>query len=542
MHKERYTSCGFMICIVIVLLLTVASRGIGLTYNLSIHPDESAFYTASESLARHILDPDVPFVEEKEYPEGAYVLQLPFQLMKEFLGIPHWFWQSAQCWSRVSSLFYFTLSAIYGILILTKFMSRSKVAAILYALTMCFSLFFIEHSRYGVGDMGSLWLLMAIVYHCACALETQKTGHLLCAFFCVGIMGAVKYPQLFFTIIPAGTYLRMTGRNQGKGKTAAGILLLVLVSLLAFLMFSPKAAADPGYFLRVIDREGKAYDTEGTGYQTGGVFNHALSLIVYSLLYSDFPFSFLLVAVFFCKSIGGKPSDCGSEFLFQKLLPVTITLFLAYNIMIRNFVFRTMVPFFGITALYASEAAGKLYSYSSRKGCRIGRIVVLLLTCVMVLRGGLLLWITGHQGDEKSRFTSLFAETVDEHWNQVTLLLPYNVATEYSFGDYLQCPEDLPVTELRLAPYAEQNESLTLRPGELLVTGAYEHWVVAPFFIPPEKDITKDLWKSFREANQDYYVGQIYPTGYYYLFGAWVRCGTLAQFMIPCNMVYYRST
>jgi len=28
MHKERYTSCGFMICIVIVLLLTVASGGL----------------------------------------------------------------------------------------------------------------------------------------------------------------------------------------------------------------------------------------------------------------------------------------------------------------------------------------------------------------------------------------------------------------------------------------------------------------------------------------------------------------------------------
>ena len=48
-----------------MLLVAIASRGVGLTYNLSIHPDESEFYTASESLARHILDPEVPFEEEK---------------------------------------------------------------------------------------------------------------------------------------------------------------------------------------------------------------------------------------------------------------------------------------------------------------------------------------------------------------------------------------------------------------------------------------------------------------------------------------------
>ncbi len=541
MHKDRYVNLCFWTCIVAVLLLTIVSRGIGLTYNLSIHPDESEFYTASESLARHILDPEVPFEEEKEYPEGGYILQMPFQLMKELLKSSHWFWSSAQCWSRISSVFYFVLAAVYGILILTKYMSRSKSAALLYALTMCFSLFFIEHSRYGVGDMGSLWLLMAIVFHSARALETGKMAHLVCAFFCAGVMGAVKYPQLFFVVIPVGTWLRMKRQIPGKGRKAAGVMLLLLVTALSFLMCSPKAAVDPAYFLRVILREGDAYVAGGTSYRTGGVLNHVISVIVYTLLYSDYPLSFLLVAVFFCKSIAGKSSDNEADFLFYKLLPITMTVFLTYNMFIRTLVFRTLTPFFGMTALYAAEATGRLYRHWNRKGHRIGCAVVLLLTCLMVLRGGWLLQITGHQGDEKDRFTSLFAETVDEQWNKVTLLKPYNVATEYSFGDYLQCPQDLQITELRLDPYAQENEGLTIQPGELLVTGAYDYWVAAPSFIPMEKDGTVVLWESFKQANQDYYAGQIYPDAYYYLFGGWVRGGTLAQFMMPCNMVYYRS-
>ena len=138
MHKNRFGNIVFWICIVAVLLVAIASRGVGLTYNLSIHPDESEFYTASESLARHILDPEVPFEEEKEYPEGGYILQMPFQLMKELLKSSHWFWSSAQCWSRISSVFYFVLATIYGILILTKYMSRSKSAALLSA-PVCFS-------------------------------------------------------------------------------------------------------------------------------------------------------------------------------------------------------------------------------------------------------------------------------------------------------------------------------------------------------------------------------------------------------------------
>jgi len=115
------------------------------------------------------------------------------------------------------------------------------------------------------------------------------------------------------------------------------------------------------------------------------------------------------------------------------------------------------------------------------------------------------------------------------------------VATEYTFADYLQCPQDLPIKEIHLETYAAENGGVILQPGELLVTGAYDYWMTAPFLVPREKDAITDLWESFQQANQDYYVGQIYPNSCYYLFGGWIRGGTLAQFLIPCNMVYYRS-
>ncbi|MBR5529859.1 MAG: glycosyltransferase family 39 protein [Oscillospiraceae bacterium] len=539
MQKDTYNKLFFLLCVIVILGITIVSRACGLTYNLSIHPDESEFYIASSSLAQSLLDPSVPYVEEKEYPEGGYILQLPFQLLRELVGSSRWFWASSQCWNRLSSVFYFVLATVYGILILTNYMSRSKPAAILYALTMCFSMFFIEHSRYGVGDMGSLFLLMATIYHSARALQTKNLLHLAAAFACTGILGAVKYPQIFFILIPGGAYLRMCGKDRKKA--TLGMLAFALLAVLSLLMFSPKAAVDPAYFLRVLDREGKAYVTEGTGYDTGGVINHVICTVLYTLLYSDFPLSFLLVVVYFSKSVAKRSYDSETDYLFQRWLPIVGILFFSYNMFTGTLVFRTLTPYFGMTALYSSEVAGKLYTYRDKKGHKPGRAIVLLLTCLMIVRGGWLLQMTGHQGDEKDRFTTLFTASVDENWNKVTLLKPYNVATAYSFDFYMECPPDLSVTTIDLKAYAEENNGVAMRPGELVVTGAYDYWLAAPHFIPRAKDETVEIWEAFKQTNQDYYVGQIYPSGSYYLFGAWIRCGTLGQFMMPCNMVYYRS-
>ena len=92
--------------------------------------------------------------------------------------------------------------------------------------------------------------------------------------------------------------------------------------------------------------------------------------------------------------------------------------------------------------------------------------------------------------------------------------------------------------------YIGKNNSLTIQPGELVITGSYEYGLMAPYFVSYKNSLSASedaIWAKFKQANQDYYVGQIYPSSYYYLFGGWIRGGTLSTFLMPCNMVYYRG-
>ena len=69
---------------VLVLLLVLVTRAISLTYQIDIHPDEYKFARSTDSLMNAILVPGTDFVEEKEYPEGAYYFHLPFD---KFIGV-----------------------------------------------------------------------------------------------------------------------------------------------------------------------------------------------------------------------------------------------------------------------------------------------------------------------------------------------------------------------------------------------------------------------------------------------------------------------
>lgn len=174
-NEKRY--CLLIVFVVIGICIT---RGIGLTYNMSIHPDEKVFYSAADSLANYITGGAEEFVEVKEYPEGAYIFQMPFQLLRKGLEIVTGCEQNAVIWGRVSSVFYFIIAVILGIMILKQFFGNSILSMAVYGLTMTFSLYFIEHSRYGVGDMISLFLLMLIIYMSGMAIITNEGGVSTC--------------------------------------------------------------------------------------------------------------------------------------------------------------------------------------------------------------------------------------------------------------------------------------------------------------------------------------------------------------------------
>ena len=98
--------------------------------------------------------------------------------------------------------------------------------------------------------------------------------------------------------------------------------------------------------------------------------------------------------------------------------------------------------------------------------------------------------------------------------------------------------------EISMESYAIQNGGISLQAGELLVSGSYDYGLMAPYLVSGNRRMTtaeERLWEAFKQENQEYCVGQIYPSGYYYLFGGWIRGGTMSTFLMPCNMVYYRS-
>ena len=265
----------FAFAVLLIVFLNIATKLPGLTYNMSLHPDEGVFYKAASSMADSILVPDAEYKEQKEYPEGAYIFQLPFHIagkvIEKVFGIDY----NAQVCGRISSLAYFVLAVVIGMNILFRYLGQSLISTVVYGITMTFSLFFIEHSRYGVGDMVSLFLLLSIIYLTAKAFSPGskhsagfRNGYYYAACAAGGAMGAVKYPQLLFVLIPiccVWYYSRKTNTAVMKK-----IVLSVLVTMISLLAFSPKALLDWGYFGRVINREFAAYVTDGTRFETGG--------------------------------------------------------------------------------------------------------------------------------------------------------------------------------------------------------------------------------------------------------------------------------
>lgn len=524
--------------ILALTLLIFGTRFIGLTYNMQIHPDENKFYLSTVSLLESLLDPAAEFKEAKEYPEGAYLFQLPFQAAGYALAAITGTEQDPQTWGRISSVFYFTLAAVLGMLIQKQYLGKTRSSVVLYGLTMCFSLFYIEHARYGVGDMVSLFLMMLILYLTARAYSSEHTHrYLLLAFSAVGAMGAVKYPQVIFGLIPLSIFWYDRSRMSPK-QWKRRLVLYGAVAFLTFLLFSPKAMFDWKYFYRVIRRESDAYLISGTAFEAGGILNHIAAMVLYNLLYSDFPLAFLLLAgcfaVGFWKnrdllSLKEVPRETVLRFLFVYAVPGMGILFFLYNLLPSLLVFRTYTPFFGISALYASYAAAQMLE---KKGWR--RAVIWTLTAFLVIRGAGLMYVAASPEQTSREFAGKVYAATDENWTSTVCMDQYIIPFDQSG---LVEPGFTNLTQ-----WQEYNGGeLELSPGTLVITGAYPFALADDYVLPIE---TKDadviaLWQRFLDVNQKYFVDRAYPDSFYYLFGGWIRGGTLSTSMIPCNYIFY---
>ncbi len=540
-HTEANLHCGkrwkhsvfwIVSAFVILILLT---RMITLTHNRQLHPDEHVFYHTVYNLVNSILHPDIPFVENKEYPEGTYYFQLPFQfagqMMRTLLGIEGT--KGLQHFGRISSVFYFAIAVCLGMRLLWRYLGKQTFSLVLYGLTMVFSLFFIEQSRYGTGDMVSMMLLMLLMNLTARAMESSgKYRWWVASFFVSGILGAVKYPQLVFVLIPLAAALSRSGLRKIKP-----LALFLLAVIGGFFLFSPKAILDPAYVLRVIQRESGAYAQ--SSHDMGGSANHLLTLGLYLLLYSDFPLLPLLTLgglawpfLRLFKTRGKVPSPEGTALLFDLIIPGVCLFFFVYNLFVPVLFFRTLTPFFTILPLYTVKMAQAVFF--KNKGWKTA---VILLTGCMVLRGMVFLWILSDDSKVQDRMSSMISAAVDENWKETwyTCLFSFPVSQEQ---------EGVETHSYHFVnPLVTHNDGLEIQPGQLVITGAQEFYLGQDYLLPVGKKAQKpiQLWQDFKEANHAYLLGQLYPDAYYYLFGGWLRYGTLSQYEFPCHYIYYRS-
>ena len=524
---------SFFRIVLVTIILILSTRIITLTYNRQLHPDEHVFYHTVSNLVTSILEPGTPFVENKEYPEGTYYFQLPFQLagqiLRNFVGIGGT--KGLQHIGRLTSVFYFIIAVLLGMRLLRRYLGKTTISLWIYGLTMTFSLFFIEQSRYGTGDIITLMLLMLQINLTAQAMESDSEHKWWAAvFFVSGILGAVKYPQLVFTLIPLAAYL-----FQSNSRKWCRLVLYLVAVITGFFLFSPKAMLDPSYILRVIARETTSYSLSSLGF--GGPVNHLLNLCLYLLLYSDFPLLPPVILAGFMWHFLSLPAQkntvtiSGTTLLFDYIIPGVFLFFFVYNLFVSTQFFRTYTPFLGILTLYTATFAETQFSKN-----KLGKATVVFLAVCMVLRGLGFVWILSDDNKIQEKFSSMISTAVDENWKETwyTNLFSFHIPEEDGILVYDHYSMD---------PLVEHNNGYTIQPGQLVITGAQAYHRGRPYLIaagdPYQQSV--QVWASFTEANRDYYVGRLYPDSYYYLFGGWIRGSTLSQYELPCHYIYYRG-
>lgn len=525
---------NFRIIVLVTVLLILLTRGLTISHNMELHPDEHVFFNAAQSLKGYLSGSSPIYEEVKTYPEGAIVYQLPFHILTAILNRIFDAGISPQLSGRIAAVFYFTVGAVLGLVLIYRFFSKKLIYSIIYSLTVVFSLFHIEQSRYGTGDPISYFLLMAIILLTATALSAQRRRifYLLSATFLSGSLCAVKYPLLFFAVIPLyGLIVLLKDRSSGK---KAGLIFAFIVLLyVGFACFSPKAAFDPSYILSTSTRELDAYVGGLSIFNFSQLWNHSVSVFSYAMLYSGLP----LAPVFFvAELIRHKKAHIersSLDTLLYALIPILIIIFLVYNIFVPLLFMRSIYPFFFLTDIYAVMYIGH---WLSGQGARLA--ISFVLTVFMVLRGGCLVYYMVTD-NSLERITELCVSSVDENWNKTTLISGFAVLPQ-DFYHYKN-PEQLGFDDNRFSA----SETMELNPGELCITGSGSYTfekLSVPFW--PGSDVLSDAgsrWLSFMDVNSDYYRGTLYPQNYiYYLFGYWILGSTGNSYEFPCVQVYYR--
>ena len=308
------------------------SRFLTLTHEMSFHLDEPNIYRSSVSLAEKVLHPEQVYQVALVYPEGSYVMQMPFHLLSRIVG-SEW---GDRVWARIASVCYYSAGCLTGALCLYRFMGRRRGSVVFFGMLCVFSLFYVEQSRYGTGDPPSFFLLMVLLFACGQFIQTKRNRWLCLAGLCVGALGAVKYPQIYFLLLPAP----LAFSKERKWGGMLHFLMLLGCMLAGFLMLSPSLLVWPEYLVESIRRETDAYMRSWSGFTP---LENLLELLIYHLLYAEFPLApvLMLCAAVSGRKAGGKQTKERLDF-WKCWVPLVTFIFVVYNLFVGLLVFRTL--------------------------------------------------------------------------------------------------------------------------------------------------------------------------------------------------------
>lgn len=523
-QKKHASVWRVLLCAAVALIFF--SRLPGLMHNSSLHSDENVFYNSASNLADFLTGAADAYTPTKYYPEGGFTLHMPFQLLRMVLGST-----DRQFWGRIGGLFYFVLGTLMGLGVLRRYFSCDPVSTAVYLATMLFGVMHIEQSRYATGDTASFLLLMALIYFSARGMEAAAPKWFYLAAGLSGMLTAVKYPLIFFLLIPLLGF-RKVFSSKAKNFLAKNIVLSASCFLLGFLLLSPKTLLSPDFLFWTAAHETHNYMAGTNLTEVGGPVNHLISVTAYTLLYAGFPLLGGAAIVKFAKQVPAARSQTDCEYLFHFLIPLITAGFFVYNLFVTAVFLRTYYPFFVILDLYCAALCGQWWREGRKK-----QILIAALFLTLVLRGGAYLYILGTDNGVET-MERILSRIPEDSYTEITELKPGHMAF-----DQMDLPEKrFEAIDLEDARF-DTAEGMELREGELLISTYLEKCIGTPYYLPISHTRVNGYiarWKEFREVNDTYLVGQLYPDSYYLLFGFWVKGSTGTVFEFPCNLFFLR--
>ena len=517
-NKMSQSSRILLWTLISMMTLICVTRLLALKHGMMLHPDEWVFSSSASSLFK-----GSSYQVYKTYPEGAILMQMPFQISRQFvLQLIHFGgdvqMSGAHLMGRISSVVYFSLGAMLGCTFL-HLTQKKTMPVVLFAIAMVFSLFQIEQSRYGTGDVPSFFLIMAILNLITLYLRRNRLSLLCIAAVLTGILGAVKYPQLYFIFLP----LCATVLNRRSSKISLFVAIPAVLGccFLGFVCFSP-SLLQREFLSGIISREMDAYVANPNLWAVGTPLGHLVSLLTYHLLYTDVPLAPILALIGIVPLFRQREKDSTASFL-RVILFIFLGFFI-YNLFVPTLFFRTYYIYFSVCLLYTCIGVSTLLE---RKGWKP---LMLVLLCAMVLRGVFLICLLSQpQKDANEPLLS------NPNWSDRVVVTVLGKA--YLYGEI---SGDLTEIDM-LDAFLIQTPALKTR--EFCVTGPYQFGLARTMrFLIRDADVQRltDGWDSFRDQNAPYLFEKLYPDFYYALFGYWLEGSTGTPFEFPSAYFYYK--